>query len=80
MKYNQIKVGAILSYVSLILGNVISILYTPIMLRMLGESEFGLFNLANSVVGYLGVLNFGLGNAIARYTAKYRAEKESECN
>lgn len=82
MKLNQLKIGAILSYVSLVLGNIISIMYTPIMLRMLGQAEFGLFNLANSVVGYLGVLNFGLGNAIIRYTAKYRAknDKESEYN
>ncbi|MGL4762365.1 MAG: oligosaccharide flippase family protein [Sarcina sp.] len=77
-KINQLKVGAILSYVSLILGNVISLLYTPIMLRILGQSEYGLYTLSNSIVGYLGVLNFGLGNAIVRYTAKYRAEKNKD--
>ena len=73
---NQLKLGAMLSYVSLILGNIISLLYTPIMLRVLGQSEYGLYTLSNSIVGYLGVLNFGLGNAIIRYTAKYRAEKD----
>lgn len=79
---NQLKIGAILSYVSLFLGNIISILYTPIMIRLLGQSEYGLFSLANSVIAYLGLLNFGFGNSIVRYTAKYKAsgEKDKEYN
>lgn len=82
MKKNELKLGAILSYLSLFLGNIISILYTPIMLRLLGQSEYGLFTLSNSVIGYLGILEFGLGNTIIRYTAKYRAnnDKEGEYN
>lgn len=82
MKKNQVKIGAILSYLSLGLSSFISILYTPIMIRMLGQSEYGLYNLSNSIIGYLGVLDFGLGNAVVRYTAKYRAleDKEGEQN
>lgn len=82
MKKNELKSGAILSYLSLFLSTFIQILYTPIMLRLLGQSEYGLYTLANSVIGYLGVLDFGLGNAIIRYTAKYRAldDKEGEYN
>ncbi|MED3939486.1 lipopolysaccharide biosynthesis protein [Priestia megaterium] len=82
MKGNQLKIGAILSYLSLILGTVTSIAYTPVMLRLLGQSEYGLYSLANSVIGYLGVLNFGFGIAITRYTAKYKAmnDKEGEYN
>lgn len=82
MKKNELKLGAMLSYLSLFLGTFIQILYTPIMLRLLGKSEYGLYTLANSVIGYLGVLDFGLGNAIVRYTAKYKAlnDKEGEYN
>lgn len=78
MKKNELKLGAILSYLSLFLGTLIQILYTPIMLRLLGQSEYGLYTLANSVIGYLGVLEFGMGNAIVRYTAKYRAENNRD--
>lgn len=77
-KVNQLKSGAILSYISLVLSNVISIVYTPIMIRVLGQSEYGLFNLSNSIIGYLGLFNFGLGNAIVKYTAKYRAIGDKE--
>ena len=75
---NQLKIGAILTYLSLFLGNVISLFYTPFMLKVLGQSEFGLFTLANAVVGYLTVLDFGFGSATIRYTAKYKAEHEDE--
>ncbi|WP_232284495.1 lipopolysaccharide biosynthesis protein [Bacillus timonensis] len=75
---SQLKAGAILSYVALFLNSGISILYTPIMLRMLGQSEYGLYSLAASLAGYIGVLNFGLGNAVIRYTAKYRSENDEE--
>jgi len=77
-KVNQLKAGAVLSYVSLIVHNLVGIMYTPIMIRLLGKSEYGLYNLANSVVGYLAVLDLGLGNTIIRYTSKYRAEKDEE--
>lgn len=75
---NQLKAGAILTYVSLVVGNVIALLYTPFMLRALGQEEFGLYSLANSVVGYLTVLDFGFGSATIRYTAKYKAENNFE--
>ena len=35
MKLNQLKAGVILTYVQLVIGNIISIIYTPIMLRIL---------------------------------------------
>lgn len=74
MAVNQLKAGAVLSYVIIILNSLIGLLYTPYMLRMMGKSEYGLYSLAASVVAYLTVLDLGFGNAIVRYTAKYRAE------
>ena len=78
MKKNQRKTGAILSYVSIIINSLIQLLYTPILIKMLGQSEYGLFSLTNSVIGYLAVLDLGFGNAIIVYTAKYRALNDIE--
>lgn len=72
----QIKTGAVLSYLALILGIVVQLIYTPFMLRMLGQAEFGLFSLVNTTIAYLTIFDFGFGNAIVRYTAKYRAEQD----
>ena len=75
---NQIKVGAFLSYLIIGLNNIIGLLYTPFMLRMMGQTEYGLYSLVVSVVAYLTVFDLGFGNAIVRYTAKMRAENNKE--
>ena len=74
MSINQLKVGAALSYIVLGLSNIVALVYTPYMLRMMGQSEYGLYALVSSVIAYLTVLDFGFGNAIIRYTAKFKAE------
>lgn len=78
MKINQLKAGALLSYISMGIGYVVAIIYTPIMLRLLGQSEYGLYNLVASVVAYLGVLNFGFGSAYMRYYSKYKVQDNRE--
>ena len=73
---SQIKAGAALSYAALMLSMAVTLVYTPFMLRTLGQAEYGLFALVNSIIAYLTILDFGFGNAIIRYTAKYRAEQD----
>lgn len=76
MAVNQLKAGALLNYVVIVLNTLVGLLYTPYLLRMLGQSEYGLYSLVASVIAYLTVLDLGFGNAIVRYTAKYRAEEK----
>ena len=64
MKQDEIKAGALLSYLNLLIGNLIPFIYTPIMLRMLGRAEYGIYGIAQSVMGYIGLLNFGIGGSI----------------
>lgn len=74
MSRNQLRSGVILSYINLAISFVIPFVYTPLMLRMLGQAEYGLYSLSNSVISYLSLLSFGFGTTIVRYIAKYRAE------
>ncbi len=76
MAINQIKAGAALNYVIIALNAIVGLLYTPYMLRMLGQNEYGLYSLVASLIAYLTILDFGFGNAIVRYTAKFRAENK----
>lgn len=70
------KLGAFLSYISIIASVMIQLLYTPLLIGKLGQSEYGLYSLINSVIGYLTILDLGFGNAIVVYTAKYRTQKK----
>lgn len=74
----QRRIGAILSYFSIVANTVIQLLYTPLLVRMLGQSDYGLFSLVSSIIGYLTVLDLGFGNAIIVYTSKYRTQKRYE--
>ncbi len=80
MKDNQRKIGAILSYVSIVASTLVQLLYTPFLVSRLGQSEYGLYSLVSSIIGYLTVLDLGFGNAIIVHTSKYRAlgEKKKE--
>lgn len=80
MKNNELKAGSILSYLSIFITIIVALLYTPVMLRLLGQSEYGLYSLIGSVVGYLSILDLGLGNAMIRYNARNRAigDKDAE--
>jgi O-antigen/teichoic acid export membrane protein len=71
---NQRKIGALLSYATIGLQNLVGLFYTPYLLRMLGKSEYGLYSLVKSIISYLTLLDFGFEDAVVRYTAKFRAE------
>ena len=73
-KNNQIKVGAILSYLSIIFNKIAGLIYTPWMIRQIGQSDYGLYTLAISVISYF-TLDFGFGGAISKFIAQFRAEK-----
>lgn len=75
---NEKMAGVLLTYVNLAIGFVIPFLYTPIMLRLMGQAEYGLYGLSGSVIHYLGLLSLGLGSAIVRYLMQCRAKKEEE--
>lgn len=75
---DQISYGSLLSYLNLILDNIVSILLVPVILMHLGQAEYGLYALMGSLVSYLVVLDFGLNSTIIRYIAKYRAEKDEK--
>lgn len=78
MKVSQRKIGIILSYVVIVLNMIIGIAYTPFLLRMLGQSEYGLYSIIYSVMSYITIMDMGFGNAIIIYTARYINQKDKE--
>ncbi len=75
---NHIHWGVILTYVSLTINILLSILYTPIMLRILGQSEHGLYSTVSSTMSWLSLLGLGISSSYIYYFAKYNARQEKE--
>lgn len=75
---NQLCIGIILSYINMIVGNMIPIIYTPIMLSLLGKSEYGLYKLSSNVTSYLVLISLGIGSSVVRYLIDARIHKGEE--
>ena len=73
----NLKSGFILSYISIFIQSIISILYTPVMLRLLGESNYGLLQLAISTMSSLSILSFGFGSSYMRFYSQYKADNDN---
>ena len=63
----NIKIGIVISYITLIVSVLIGFLFTPFCLNKLGDVEYGLRSFASSMSSYLSILSFGLSAAYIRY-------------
>lgn len=73
----QIAIGSLASYISIGLNILAGLLYTPWMVRQIGQSQYGLYTLANSLIT-LFLIDFGLSAATARFVSKYHAEGDEK--
>lgn len=71
----QIKIGAILSYLAIFLGIVTGLTFHPWMIKSIGDSDYGLYTLAMSLINMF-LIDLGLGAASQRFISKYRAEND----
>lgn len=78
MRLNQIKVGSFISYAQIAAGIVVGLLYTPLMIRLLGHSEYGLYNTASSIISMLSVLSLGFNSGYIRFFTKYKSEHNEQ--
>ena len=66
-KKKQISLGMIASYLTIITQCLTGILYTPIILSSLGQSQYGIYSLCLSFSGYLTIFNAGMNAAFVRF-------------
>lgn len=78
MQKDQKKLGVILSYLGQMVKLFAGLVYTPIVLRTLGQSEYGVYQLVNSVIAYLGLLNFGFSASYVRFYSRYKVERKKD--
>lgn len=74
----QISGGIVLSFFSQIITIIVGLVYTPIMIRALGQSEYGLYQLVLSVVNYLNLMNLGFNGAYIRYYVLAKSKNDDE--
>ncbi len=72
-KLSQLKMGALISYFTMAFNIIAGLIYTPWMVAKIGQSNYGLYTLATSLISIF-MLDFGLSSAVSRFVSKYRAE------
>ena len=77
MKNKQLKIGAVISSGSIIVNLLAGLFFTPWMIRKIGQNEYGLYTLANSLIT-LFLIDFGLSSATSRYISRYHAEGDEQ--
>ena len=75
---NQLKAGILLSYATTGISIFIQLVYMPVMIRLLGQSEFGLYSLVSGVVSYLSLFSLGFTGAYLRFFARENQKNDRE--
>lgn len=69
---SQVKTGAVLSFVYTILHIIVTLLYVPILLRGIGQSEYGLYQIVGSVIAYISITQTLLSAGVLKYYCQYK--------
>lgn len=72
MQKKQLKSGAVLSYMQMIINIILGLIYTPIMIRLLGQSEYGLYSTVSSTINMLFIFRLGFNSGYIKFYSKYK--------
>lgn len=73
----QIKLGAMMSYFTIAFSIISGLIYTPWMVKQIGQSDYGIYMLTISLISIFA-MDFGLGSAVSRFMTKYKALDDQE--
>lgn len=74
------KKGVLYSFLVILFELLSAFFVTPLIIRTLGQAEYGVYKLAYDVNAYLLLLDLGMSGAVTRFIAKYKTngDKQSE--
>ena len=70
--------NAIANWAAFLFVAVVSFFLSPFVVNHLGNTAYGVWSLLVAVVGYLGLLDFGVRGAVTRYVAHHHAAGDNE--
>ncbi len=77
MKNKQFTFGAIISYGAIAFNIISGLLYTPWMIKTIGDDQYALYALATSVVN-LFLLDFGISASVTKFLSNFYAKGEQD--
>lgn len=74
---NQIKKGAVISYITVAFNIISGIFFTPYLIHKVGNGDYGTYTLVSTFLNYF-LVDFGLGNSVSKFLAECRAKKDKK--
>lgn len=75
---NKRQKGAVLSYLHTFVQIFVNLVYVPILLNSIGDTEYGLYQLLASIIAYLSVMETSLSAGVMRFYCKYKSLGQKE--
>lgn len=66
LRARERRIGGLMAYAQIFVKIGITLLYTPFMVRTLGQTEYGLFAIGGALAAYLVILDMGLSDSVVR--------------
>lgn len=73
---SQRKAGALLGYANILVKNLVYLVYTPMLLHFVGQTDYGVYQSSNSFVFSLTLLTFGFSEAYVRFYMRLRTKRD----
>ncbi|ENZ5663383.1 lipopolysaccharide biosynthesis protein [Enterococcus hirae] len=74
----QRRIGVCLSYLNVIFKNLSTLLYTPFVIRELGQLEYGLYQMSTSIMTTLFILHLGFSTAYIKFYSEYKKNNNNQ--
>ncbi len=74
---DQKRIGAVLAYSNIFLKNASLFIYTPLLLNYLGQTEYGIYQMVNSLISNLTIMNMGFSFAYIKFFTRQSLKKDS---
>jgi O-antigen/teichoic acid export membrane protein len=69
----RLRRNSLYSLLGFLVPSILLIAFTPLLIREMGTTGFGLWSISLAAFGLVGALELGLGTAIAKFVAEYHA-------
>ena len=74
----QRRLGGVLAYVQIGLNVSVALVYTPFMVKTLGQADYGLFAIAGAMASYLIILDMGLADSVVRRLVGFHVKGDAQ--
>ena len=75
---SNVKLGIVISYITLFVSIIGAFVVTPRILEYLGDEQYGLLNFANSVTAWLTVISSALAASYIKFASEHKKENKDE--